>query len=555
MASSQSLRSCAPPLSQQPPQRRLRALALAARCTMYAGISGVALGTLLHTGMATAQTATASTAAAAGTQAYQIPAGSLAEALRAFATAAAVELTVDNALLQDKQSAGLNGHYSVDGGFAVLLGGQNLQVVRQANGSYAVQALPALKTSSGAASGDQLPEVVVTAVRSGDSTTEGSGSYTARAASTATKLDLSLRETPQSITVVTRQQLDDMGAQSLSEVMGEVTGIVVTANDTERVNYMSRGYSISTFQVDGVNTSYNNGYVKLASDPAIYDRMEVLRGAAGQTLGAGDPGGTVNQVRKRPTKDFAGYVSLGLGRWNDRRGEIDLGGPIAFDGHIRGRMVAVKQKSDSFRDWYTSNKEVFYGILEADVGDNTIVSLGYDYQRPQNSGVTWGTIPYWLSDGSLANLPRSFNPAARWSQWNVQEKQTFLRVEHQFNDDWRAKVTYTHDDQKVYGHRWFGGAGYFPNPDGTGKSAWDGGSDNFGVAKSWDLDVNGRFELLGREHLVNVGYHHERYRNRTPASIRHDPDDYTLIIPDWRNWDGIVPGYDVEYLEDRKSVV
>lgn len=550
MASSLSLRSCAPTLSHRP-QGRLRVLAFAARCTVYAGISGASLGALLYTGCAMAQNATSTAAPAAQTQLYQIPASSLAEALRAFATAAAVELTVDNALLQDKQSAGLNGAYSVDAGFAALVGGQNLQVVRQGNGSYAVQALAPLKASSaaGRATGDQLPEVVVTAALAADATSEGTGSYTARAANTATKLDLSLRETPQSVTVVTRQQLDDMGAQSLTEVMGQVTGIVVTANDTERVNYMSRGYAINTFQVDGVNTSYNNGYVKLSSDPAIYDRMEVLRGAAGQTLGAGDPGGTVNQVRKRPTKDFAGYVDLGLGRWNNKRAEIDLGGPIALDGHVRGRMVVVKQKSDSFRDWYTSDKDVFYGILEADVGDNTIVSLGYDYQKPDNAGVTWGTIPYWLSDGSLANLPSSFNPAARWSRWNVQEKQTFLRVEHQFNDDWRAKVTYTNDDQKVYGHRWFGGGGYFPNPDGTGKFAWDGGGNNYGKGKSWDLDLNGRFDLLGRQHIVNLGYHHERFRNNTPASVRNNPEDYTVDIPDWRNWDGYVPEYGMDYLD------
>ncbi|THU05078.1 TonB-dependent siderophore receptor [Lampropedia puyangensis] len=499
---------------------------------------------------ALAQTSTAATDAASASRQYQIGQGSLTEVLNQFAQASGAILTFDPALTQGLNSNGLSGDYTVQRGFEALLLPHNLQAVRNSSGSYGMRRVNDYPTpaSSAAATGQALQEVVVTGNVKADSTSEGTGSYGVRAAATATKLDLSLRETPQSVTVVTRQQLDDMGAQTLTDVMGQVTGVVVTANDTERVSYMSRGYAINTFQIDGVNTSYNNGYVRLSSDPAVYDRMEVLRGAAGQTLGAGDPGGTVNQVRKRPTAEFAGYASATLGSWNSRRGEIDLGGPLALNGHVRGRMVAVKQKSDSFRDWYTSDKEVFYGVLEADLGDSTIVSLGYDYQRPENSGVTWGTIPYWLSDGSLANMPRSFNPAARWSQWNVQQKQTFLRLEHQFNDDWRAKVTYTDDDQKVYGHRWFGGAGYFPNPDGTGKTAWDGGGNNYGKAKSWDLDVNGRFQLLGREHLVNVGYHRERYRNSSPAGIDHRPDDYTWEVPDWRNWDGIVPEYSREYL-------
>ncbi|MDQ7970773.1 MAG: TonB-dependent siderophore receptor, partial [Oxalicibacterium faecigallinarum] len=275
---------------------------------------------------------------------------------------------------------------------------------------------------------------------------------------------------------------------------------------------------------------------------------EVLRGAAGHTVGAGDPGGTINQVRKRPTSEFAGSVGLTMGRWNSRRLELDLGGPLALNGHLRGRMVAVKQEADSFRDWYTSDKEVFYGILEADLGPRTMVSLGYDYQKPENSGVTWGTIPYWLSNGSLANMPRSFNPAARWSQWNVQQQQAFARVDHRFNDEWKLRVTYTQDEQKSYGSRWFGGAGYFPNPDGTGKSAWYGGGDNYGTATSWDVDLNGRFDLFGRSHSVNVGYHTEEAKNNTPAGVDVYPADFFSVIPDWRNWDGNVPQYVRNYL-------
>ncbi|ARU04605.1 hypothetical protein CCO03_07905 [Comamonas serinivorans] len=483
---------------------------------------------------------------------YNVPAGTLGQALNAFAGAAGVELTVDASVLQGLRSPGLSGSYTVSEGFAELLRGQDLQAVRAANGSYTLSRVPqhpSQASPAGGAAADTLPVVTVSAQADRSSpVSEGTRSYGIRATSTASKLDLSLRETPQSVTVITRQRLDDMGAQNLHEVMGDVTGVVVSVTDSERVNYVSRGYSISTYQVDGVNVNYANGYTRLATDPALYDRIEVLRGAAGQTIGAGDPSGTLNQVRKMPTYTFAGSAGVTLGSWNNRRGEIDLSGPLAFDGKIRGRVVAVKQKADSFRDWYTTDKQVFYGVLQADLGERTTVTAGYTHQDPDNAGASWGTVHYWLSDGSLANVPRSFNPAARWSRWNLKEQQSFLRVDHQFSDDWGLRLSYTDDKQKGYGMRWFGGAGYFPNADGTGKSAWYGGGDHHADGATWDLDLKGRFKLLGREHQVNFGYHHQTYTQHSLAGTDVLPADFFTDIPDWRNWDGIVPEYTRNYL-------
>jgi len=148
-------------------------------------------------------------------------------------------------------------------------------------------------------------------------------SYTVKQASTATKLNLSLRHTPQSVTVLTRQRLDDMGLYALSDVMGQVTGVHVSVTDSERINYISRGYSITNFQIDGMLNTFG-GSLKTNTDSAIYERIEVVRGATGLTTGAGDPSGTINMVRKRPTQEMAMSAGQTLGRWGNQRLEADI---------------------------------------------------------------------------------------------------------------------------------------------------------------------------------------------------------------------------------------
>lgn len=111
--------------------------------------------------------------------------------------------------------------------------------------------------------------------------TEGTGAYTTGAMSTATRLPLTIRETPQSVSVVTRQQMDDFKLGTLSEALQQSPGVVVQRLDSERVGYAARGYSIENFQYDGMLNTFSR--LKPDSDTIIYDRIEVVRGATGLT--------------------------------------------------------------------------------------------------------------------------------------------------------------------------------------------------------------------------------------------------------------------------------
>ncbi|WP_165447657.1 TonB-dependent siderophore receptor, partial [Pseudomonas antarctica] len=125
-------------------------------------------------------------------------------------------------------------------------------------------------------------------------TTEHTGAYTTGSMSTATKLNLSIKDTPQSVSVITRQQMDDFNLNTLTEVLRQTTGVNVQHYDSDRVYYSSRGYAITNYQIDGMLNTF--GYMKSDSDTIIYDHIEVVRGATGLTTGAGDPSATVNMV-------------------------------------------------------------------------------------------------------------------------------------------------------------------------------------------------------------------------------------------------------------------
>ncbi|HDS1101553.1 MAG: TonB-dependent siderophore receptor [Stenotrophomonas sp.] len=363
-------------------------------------------------------------------------------------------------------------------------------------------------------------------------------SYAVKGARSATKLDLSLRETPQSVTVITRQRLDDMGLFSLSDVMGQVTGVSVSVTDSERINYVSRGYTIENFQIDGMLNTFG-GSVKTNTDNVIYERIEVIRGATGLTTGAGDPSGTISMIRKRPTDTFQMGANLTVGRWNNRRLEADLGGPVAWDGRIRARLVAAKQQSDSFRDVYALDKDVFYGIVQADLSDSTLFEVGYEYQSPRTTGVTWGVVPYWGADGAPANLPRSTNLSASWSAWPIVEKTSFARLEQQLGNGWSVKGNLSHAVRDTDGSVWYGAAGN-PRADGSGVTAYISHFNEHSTMDVFDVNVGGPFQLFGREHELVFGLG-QAVRKGESEGMDFDYDDAYAVVPDWRHWTGEVP--------------
>ncbi|WP_166881159.1 TonB-dependent siderophore receptor [Massilia mucilaginosa] len=368
---------------------------------------------------------------------------------------------------------------------------------------------------------------------------DDSPSYGAKAASTATRFNLSLRETPQSVTVITRQRMDDMNLTSIADVLVQTPGITVQENDSERTGFSSRGFSISNFQVDGVAANYSSGNSALF-DTALYDRIEVVRGATGLVTGAGDPSATINMVHKRPTRQLSGSASVNLGSWDMRRVQASISAPLNEAGTIRASLTGVVQNRHSHLDLYKERKIVAGVLVEADLGKGSLLSAGVDYQHNTPKGTTWGTTPLFFSDGTPAKLPRSFNVAAEWSSWERTYRNVYANLEHRINDDWKVKLAYNRLDSTSDGALFYGGSGY-PNRDGTGLSAWVGAFPYEETQDNLDLYATGAFTLFGRRHELVAGWNGWRREGVSPTVATQDPLPFSLAIPDFRNWTGKVP--------------
>ena len=342
--------------------------------------------------------------------------------------------------------------------------------------------------------------------------TEGSDDYGVRNQRTATRLPLSQRETPQSVSVVTRAQIDDFRLNDVNALLATVPGVVVQAAETDRIYYSARGFDIQTFQIDGIGLPFSFGIQVGSIDTAIYDRVEVVRGAPGLLSPTGNPSALINFVRKRPYRELKVSANAQYGSFDALRLDGDVSVPLTRDGSVRARAVGVLSDSDSYLDRYHLRRWIGYGIVEADLGPNTVVSAGYGHQDHQSRGAMWGANPIYYTDGSRIDLPRSANYAPDWSGWGVIDRQIFGDLTHDFGNGWTGKISVlrrANDEDHtlfyVYG-----------NPDrSTGLGVFSYPGAFRGTTRNLTIDayVSGKVALGGREHDVMLGVQRgaERY--------------------------------------------
>ncbi|WP_151956194.1 TonB-dependent receptor [Acinetobacter guillouiae] len=485
---------------------------------------------------------------------YQVASGDLGQALSNFALQSNIALSFDPKLTQGYKTNGLSGSFDIAQGFQQLLKDTDLQLVQQSPRVWRIERRQMSKTTtvtntatdSAVATNShadnpaaKLETIVVTANQLGE-ITENSGSYTPGKIATATRLVLTPKETPQTISVITRQLMDDFQLNNIDQVMSHTPGITVSAYDSERTSYYSRGFAINNFQYDGIpSTTRNVGYAagNTLSDSAIYDRVEVLKGATGLLTGVGSLGATINLVRKKPTAETQASLSLSAGSWNNYRAMADVSGSLNDEQSIRGRFVAAGQDKESFMDRYERKSAVFYGIVEADLGDKTLVTLGADYQNNDPKASTWsGSFPLFNGAGERNPDPdRSFNNGANWSEWKQYTRTIFANVHHKFNDDWALTLQYDH---KINGYDATLGTiqGYYPKLDGS-ANLWPSQYIGRTVSDSLELYSTGKFELLGRQHDLVLGASgaYSRWKGKDWYGGMQGYDSH---IPDFSQWDG-----------------
>ncbi len=442
------------------------------------------------------------------TRTYDIEAGQLDQVLTRFAEQSGLRLMVVSELVAGQQSDGLKGNYPVQQGLDRLLLRSGLSA-RVSDDVILIEKKPA---QGGAV---ELGATTIQGQGMGEMT-ENSGSYTTGLVSAGSKTPTSLRDTPQSVSVITQQVLQDRRIVDLSDAMRRTPGITVKNANYRLPQFISRGFRIDNIQIDGaspmdIGSGIGTFYANKTYDMAEFDHIEVLKGASGLFGGTGDPGGIINAVRKRPLDYFQLKFNTSAGSWDNYRTEVDVTGPMAFDGKLRGRVVVANTDRQYFMDNRSTEKPFIYGVLEADVTDTARVTVGGRYEKIHENGTGDG-LPRF-STGRDLKLSRRTWYSPNWAYSDNSSQEIFAKYDQELADDWKLNVslTNTFDKTETKGAFLWGS----PDPVTLEGATWGGSYiRNWSEQTLFDANVSGKFTAFNREHELLIGADAQKVNSR-----------------------------------------
>jgi outer membrane receptor for ferric coprogen and ferric-rhodotorulic acid len=410
-----------------------------------------------------------------------LPAQSLDESLIQLGRQTSLQFFYTPDTVAGLTAPAVNGAMTPEQALQRLLQGAPVQYGRQGNNVTLSRVL------SGAS---QLPVVVVQGAL--DASSEGSGSYAAKAV-TIGKSAQTLKEIPQSVSVLTRQQMDDLNLQTTQEALVQTPGVILSGYDGQE-GAIIRGFDANS-QINGVPIQSGGPSNNLL---AQYDRIEVLRGPSGLLTGTGEPGGTINYVSKRALDTFALNSSLTLGSWNQRNVMLDITGPLNDAGTLRARGIIAYLDKDMFYDVGQRKQQLYHGTVEYDLTPRTTATLTATYNK-NDWTVNWG-LPFY-TDGRRPGR-------SAFAGTDALSHDTGLDVnaglEHRFDNGWTVNATYQYGQSKPKQTAYYGSS-----LDATTGLNIDGSvlyqEMNY-TYNSFDVHASGPFSLFDRTHTLTVGY-------------------------------------------------
>lgn len=467
------------------------------------GKKGIAAALLCSAGLATVAALPAH-AQTAGQRSFNIAAQPLTEAIMQFGRQSGLQVTADTALVVGRKSTAVTGNHVPAEALSLLLSGTGITFRFTSRTTAILELAP--QTSDAAV---QLGPVRVEGagaqnigMLSDPGATEGTGSYAARTVTVGKSLQR-LRDIPQSVGVITRDRMNDQALTTISEALDQVTGVRSFGYERQE-QYLIRGYAANV-QFNGVPQQEGSDKSNTNSDDlAFYDRIEVLRGPSGLLTGSGEPGGTVNYVRKRPTDSLALSGLASLGSWDRYRGELDVGGPLTEGGNLRARLVGVYQDENKYYDVGFNRDRAVYGVVEYDLTPRTTIGVTGIYAH--RDFINSFGLP--LYDDHSVPARGSFTGSDATS--SSRSRELFVDLSHDFGGDWSFKGAY--NVRRLN----YGGYSVFPSSTidrdtglVTGLSA--GRVEQETKWHSFDAHVTGPVHLFGRAHDLTFGVNRSRY--------------------------------------------
>ena len=362
--------------------------------------------------------------------------------------------------------------------------------------------------------------------------------YITEEAQSATKLGLTIKETPQSISVVSRALMDDFSLDDINAVLESTPGVTVEQIETDRTYFKARGFDITNFQVNGLGIPQSSGSIQGSLDTSIYDRVEIVRGANGLMTGTGNPSATVNMVLKKPTYTTQANASVSYGSWNKKRLDLDVSTPINEEHAVRA--VFTKQKADSYLDRYETDKTVIYLAYEGKLTDNTLLSVNYVNQQKDADSPLWGALPLYYTDGTPTDYDESTSTAADWSYWDNTAEQVYVTLEQNLSATWVAKARYAHVENEQDSELFY----VYGTPDKDTELGLTGYASRYDYSDKhdlFDLYASGKFDLFGQEHDLSLGVSQAKMDYTEQSLYDYTTGNGFPAMPSLKTWDGVIP--------------
>lgn len=433
---------------------------------------------------------------------YDLPAGPLAATLNRISREAGIALTVDAATLENHNAAAVRGRMRAEQALERALAGSGLELVATGPGSYTLRTAPATA----------LPSVTVTAAQTAEHALGPVDGYVARRSITATKADIPLIETAQTVNVVTADQIAIQNAESLNQALRYTPGVQPMGADSNT----SDGMILRGFNVTGSAPMYLNG-AKLSrntfsgiSEPYAMERVELLKGPASVLYGNAAPGGIINMVSKQPQAEPLRELKLQFGSFDRKQLAGDFGGKLTEDGSLTYRVTGLARRSDTLVDHIHDDRNFGSAALRWDASEVTAITLFANHQR-NDSAYNYG-LPFAGTTVSNPNgrIDRDrFTGEPDFNRYDTRNTTVGYLLNHRFNDTFTFRQNVLHFRSATnYDDIWIDAF------DGAQRSISRGAYSRDEEDRSWSIDnqLEAKWQSGTVEHTSLVGLDYARSR-------------------------------------------
>ncbi|WP_227804011.1 TonB-dependent siderophore receptor [Marinomonas profundi] len=353
---------------------------------------------------------------------------------------------------------------------------------------------------------------------------------------TATKTQLDPEETPQAISVVTQDELQQRGIESVAEAVRYTAGIntELRGGAVTRLDFFNiRGFENDKAYYDGLQLLYNDWNLQPQIDMAAVEQVEVFKGPTSTLYGAMPPGGMVNLIGKAPQADSEHSIDVALGSDNKRETQIDSTGAIKHN--LNYRVVGLLRQKDGQAVTSEEERIMIAPSIDWKISDDTMLNLNLYYQKDPSMGV-YSSLPSKGTVYDNINGTLSSDSYAGDSNWETYDRDVLLlgyKLDHNLNNTWRFLQNARFTTAKAYQENTYSTS--LDNDERTlNRRAYLTDEKSEGI--NIDNQFSGVFDIGDAEHNVLVGVDYLKLKSdilyedaAAPSIDLYNPDHQQII--------------------------